>query len=67
MKDLNKRELTMIRMICNEKMNYEIAEKLELSLRRTEKIKAALYVKLKAQTNLGVLKWAVKNDLYKIK
>ncbi len=67
MKDLNKREMTIIKMICNEKANYEIAEKLELSLRRTEKLKRELYDKTKTGTNVGLLKWAVKNKLYTIK
>lgn len=67
MGELTPRELTVLKMICNEKMNMEIAERLGLSLRQTEKIKAALHVKTKTHSNVGILKWAVKKGLYKLK
>jgi DNA-binding CsgD family transcriptional regulator len=67
MPDLTKRELKMLKMICNDKSNLEIAAGLELSLRQTEKVKALLYKKTKTRSGIGLLKWAVINKYYSIK
>lgn len=67
MTDLTPRELKLLKFICDDKSNGQIAEKLELSLRQTEKIKAVVYRKTKTKSNVGLLKWAVRNKLYVIK
>lgn len=64
---LNPRELKFVKFICSEKSNSDIAEKLKLSLRQTEKIKTVIYHKTKTSSNVGLLKWAVRNKHYVIK
>lgn len=65
--DLTARELKVLKLVCQDKANFEIAEKIALSLRSTEKIKARLYQKTGASSSLGLFKWAVINKLYSFK
>ena len=65
--DLTPRELKLLKLVCEDKGNNEIAVKLKLSLRYTERIKAGLYSKTKTSSGIGLLKWAVLNKLYVIK
>ena len=67
MVELTSRELKLIKLVCNDKSNAEIAEKLQMSLRYTEKTKTKIYTKTKTKSNVGLLKWAVINGLYAIK
>lgn len=55
---LDEREIKIIKFICSEKTNLEIAQLIDL--RQTEKIKNALYKKIKTSTNIGLFKWALK-------
>jgi DNA-binding CsgD family transcriptional regulator len=66
MPELSPLQKTVLKMICSDKDNSEIANKLDLSLRYIEKVKTALYTKTKTHSNLGLFKWAVKNKLAKI-
>lgn len=67
MAELTSRELKLLKLVCQDKNNSEIATKLEISLRYTERLKARLHTKTKTRSNVGLLKWAVLNDLYVIK
>lgn len=65
--DLTPRELKILKLVCKEKTNQEIATKIPLSLRSTEKAKAKLYKKTGTTSNLGLFKWAVKNKIVSFK
>lgn len=65
--ELTQRDLKIIKGVWNERPNDEIAEILGLGTPRTEKVKNALYDKLHVSSNFDLIKWAVKNALYKIK
>ncbi len=67
MRELTDRELKMLKLICDDKSNNDIAAKFELSLRQTEKIKTALYRKTKTRSGVGLLKWALVNKHYVLK
>jgi DNA-binding CsgD family transcriptional regulator len=67
MPQLTPKELKILKLVCSDKSNPEIAVKLKLSLRQTEKIKSGLYLKTKVRSNVGLLKWAVLNKCYTIK
>lgn len=67
MTELKPRELKLLKLVCDEYSNAEIATKLKIQLRSCEKIKSRLYNKTKTHTNIGLLKWAVLNGLYEIK
>ena len=65
--ELTTRERLILKMVCNEKTNQQIAEKLEVGLRRAEKHRQALYIKIKVKTGIGLYKWALKNGYVKLK
>lgn len=67
MTELNNKELKLLRLVCNEYKNAEIAEELGYGLRHIEKMKTALYKKTGVTSALGLLKWAVLNKHYFIK
>jgi len=67
MAELTTKELKLLKLVCDDKDNNQIADKLGFSLRYTERIKTSLYTKTKARSGVGLLKWAVLNGLYKIK
>lgn len=58
--ELKPKELIMLKLVCREKTNQEMADHFGYSLRQTEKIKQSLYKKTKAKSNLGLFKWALK-------
>ena len=61
------RELQVLKFVCQDKMNREIAEKMSISLRQIEKIKKSIYEKTKTSSSLGLFKWAVRNGYYTFK
>jgi DNA-binding CsgD family transcriptional regulator len=65
--ELTPKEQKMLRLICDEYSNAEIATKLDYKIRYTEKLKTALYRKTKTHSNIGLLKWALINGFYTIK
>jgi DNA-binding CsgD family transcriptional regulator len=67
MTELTSREKKVLKLICDDKSNQEIADKLELSLRVVEKAKTRLYTKTKTRSGVGLLKWALVNKLYKMR
>ncbi|MCD6066893.1 MAG: hypothetical protein K0S33_1719 [Bacteroidetes bacterium] len=67
MTELSIKESKLLRLICDDYNNSEIAEKMEYGLRYIEKIKTALFKKTKTSSNIGLLKWAVLNGHYVIK
>jgi DNA-binding CsgD family transcriptional regulator len=67
MTSLTPNELKILKMVCQDKSNGDIAVSLKVSLRYMEKLKRGLYTKTKARSGVGLLKWAVKNGFYTIK
>lgn len=59
-------EYKVLNLILREKSNSEIAAKLAISLSGAERIKTNLYRKTKTKTGIGLLKWAIRNKLYKV-
>ncbi|NCI46319.1 response regulator transcription factor [Sediminibacterium soli] len=56
----------IIRMICEEKSNREIAEVLFMSPRTLEGIRARILEKMKVKTAAGIAIYAIKNSLYRL-
>lgn len=56
----------LVKMVCREKMNWEIAEALQIVLRSAEKIKKRVYEKTGTSSSISLFKWAVNNGVYKI-
>ncbi len=65
--ELTRSELKLLKLVCQDKTNLEMAEKMDLSLRTIEKIKSKLYTKTKTRSSLGLFKWALKNGLYALR
>ncbi|MBN8719562.1 MAG: response regulator transcription factor [Sediminibacterium magnilacihabitans] len=57
-------ELKIIRMICEEKTNPEMAFDLCLSIRTIENNRARVYEKLNVRSPAGVVIYAIRNGLY---
>ena len=67
MPTLTPKELKVLKLVCEDKSNAAIAQKLGYGLRYLEKIKSGMYLKTKARSGIGLLKWAVMNGFYTIK
>ena len=67
MDKLSPKELKILKMVCQDKTNPEMAVKMNFGLRYVEKIKTKLYKKTRTKSNVGLLKWAVVNGVYEIK
>jgi DNA-binding NarL/FixJ family response regulator len=61
--ELTERELEIIRMVCDEKTNKEIGDKLSLSERTIETHRARIMEKLHIRTAIGLVKFAYENDV----
>jgi len=61
------KELILIKLVCQDKTNREIAEKMEIGLRTAEKLKKRVCDKTKTRSSLSLFKWALKNGYYKMK
>lgn len=60
---LSRRELEVLRLICKEYSNAEIAEKLFLSVSTVETHRKNLIAKLGVNNTVGLVKFAVRNNL----
>lgn len=60
---LSKREIEILRLICKEFSNQEIAEKLFLSISTVETHRKNLIAKLGVNNTVGLVKFAIKNNL----
>ncbi len=67
MTELSSKEFKLLKLICDDHKNQEIADKLGYGLRYIEKLKALLYKKTNSTSNISLLKWAVLNGHYIIK
>jgi DNA-binding NarL/FixJ family response regulator len=60
---LNEKETTILRLMCEEKSTKEIAEMVELSPRTVEAIRDRLKVKTGSKTTAGLIMYAVKHKI----
>lgn len=64
--EFNDREKDIIQYICEDKSNQEIAEKMCLSIRTIEWYRRAILNKMNVKSPVGIIKYAVSNQLYQI-
>jgi DNA-binding NarL/FixJ family response regulator len=64
--DLSDKELRIIKLICEEHSNKEIAEKLFLSHRTIDTYRERIMQKIGAKNTAGVVLFALRNDLLKV-
>lgn len=60
---LSERELEIIRLICEEQSNHEIADALSISVRTVEWHRKNIFDKLQVKTSIGLMKYAMDNNL----
>lgn len=60
-------ETKVLKLVCRENTNSEIAKKIGVSLRSTEKVKTRLYKKTRTRSGIGLFKWAINNGHYNLK
>ena len=60
------KEMSIIKLICEEKSSKEIGEVLFMSSRTVEGIRAKILEKMNVKTAAGVAIYAIKNDLFNI-
>jgi DNA-binding NarL/FixJ family response regulator len=61
--NLTEKEITILKLMCEEKSTKEIAEEVELSPRTVEAIRDKLKVKTGAKSTAGLIMYAVKNNI----
>ncbi len=64
--DLTDTEIEIIKLICNEFTNQQIADQVHLSIRSVEKVRTKIFEKLRVKSAVGLVIYAVKNGFYKI-
>ena len=60
---LTEKEITILRLMCEEKSTREIAEAVDLSPRTIEAIRDKLKTKTGTKSTAGLIMFAVKNNL----
>jgi DNA-binding NarL/FixJ family response regulator len=60
---LSGREIEILKLICEEKTNKDIAELLEISLATVDYHRQSIYKKTQSNSIVGLVKYAVKNGL----
>jgi two-component system, NarL family, response regulator NreC len=60
------KEIEVIRLICQEASNKEMASKLFLSIRTIEGYREKIQEKIKAKNSAGIVVYAIKTGIYKI-
>lgn len=63
---LTEREIEILKLICREKSNKEIAETLNVALRTVDFHRSNIYQKTQTQTSAGLAIYAVKNGIISI-
>jgi DNA-binding NarL/FixJ family response regulator len=64
--DFSERELNVIRFVCQEMSNKEIAEKIGLSVRTVEGYRERIQEKINAKNTAGIVVYAIKNRIYRV-
>jgi DNA-binding NarL/FixJ family response regulator len=60
----NRQEETIMRLICEQKQNKEIADELELAVKTVEKLRTRILEKTKSANLVGVAIYAIKHGYY---
>ncbi|MBA2746897.1 MAG: response regulator transcription factor [Flavisolibacter sp.] len=60
------KEIAVICMVCEEKTNKEIADKMNLSIRTIEGYRDRIQEKIKAKNGAGIVVYAIRHRIYKI-
>lgn len=63
--ELTDRELEIVRLICQELTNKEIADQLFLSIRTVEGYRLKIQEKMNVKNSIGLVIYAIRNNLYK--
>jgi len=63
---LSQREIEIIKLICQDLSNKEIADKLSLSSRTVEGHRLRILEKIEARSAAGIVIYAVRNGIYKL-
>jgi DNA-binding NarL/FixJ family response regulator len=61
--DLNEREIEILRLVCKEYSNQEIADKIFLSVRTVEGYRARLFEKTGSKNLVGLVIFAIKRGI----
>lgn len=61
--DISKREMDVLRLICDESNTQEIADELFISPHTVETHRANLLLKVGAKNTAGLVKWAIENEV----
>lgn len=64
--EFTKRELEVIRLICDQFMNKEIADELKVSIRTVESYRNSILEKIGAKNSVGIVLYAIKHKLMNI-
>lgn len=62
--DFSQMEIEVIRLICKEYSNKEMADKLEVSQRTIESYRSKILEKIDAKNMVGIVVYAIKNKIY---
>ena len=65
--NITKREMQVLKLVCKGHSNYELSEKLNISIRTIEKHKAALYTKTNTENVLNLALFAFREELVNFK
>lgn len=63
---LNEREIEVLKLICEEKLSLEISDELQISPRTIEMTVKNMMTKLNVKSRIGLVIFAIKNNLFKI-
>ncbi len=64
--DFNEREIEIIKLICEEKTNQDIADIMCLSRRTIEWHRRSIQSKMEVKTPIGIFKYAISHQLYRV-
>ncbi|HVW95659.1 MAG TPA: response regulator transcription factor [Mucilaginibacter sp.] len=64
--DFNEREIEVLRLVCQEHSNQEIADKICLSVRTVEGYRARLFEKTRSKNLVGLVIFAIKTGLINV-
>jgi DNA-binding NarL/FixJ family response regulator len=64
--EFSEREIKVMRLICQERSNREIASELYLSVRTIEGYREKIQEKINARNTAGIVVYAIKNKIYQV-
>ena len=63
---LSRREIEVLKLICNEKTTQEVADKLSISKRTVDGHRQRILLKVGAKNIVGLVKYAITNQIHTI-